>query len=394
MRILYTLLIKEFKQIFRNRIMLPVIFIIPLVQMILLTYAASLEMKDIKMVVVDQDASSASRLLVSKFKASPFFEVELHTADYEEAVRLLGLDRVDVILQMPHGFEKRLYTQSRTGLQLVINAINATEAGLINAYCSRIINDYNNQIRTEWFGMDPGGGLMSLELIPKLWYNPMLDYKIYMFSGILVILVTIIGMMLTALNLVREKEMGTTEQINVTPIRKYQFVIAKLMPFWIIAMFELAFGLVVGRVLYGLPMVGSLALLFLFTSVYLFVVLGLGLFLSTISQTQQQLMFIAFFFMITFLLMSGVFTPTESMPDWAQKANLFNPMAYFMRVIRMILLKGSRFPDISREFLSLGIYAVFSLTLAVTNYRKTNGPALRTSCPLLLNPSWRTRSFW
>jgi ABC-2 type transport system permease protein len=186
-----------------------------------------------------------------------------------------------------------------------------------------------------------------------------------------VIIVTLIGMLLTALNLVREKEMGTTEQINVTPIRKYQFIMAKLLPFMIIALFELAFGLVLGRLLFGLPMVGSLGLLFLFTCIYLLVVLGIGLFLSTISQTQQQLMFMAFFFMITFILMSGIFTPADSMPPWAQKINLLNPVAYFMKVIRMILLKGSGFGDITREFYSLCIYATLILTLAITNYRKT-----------------------
>jgi ABC-2 type transport system permease protein len=178
-------------------------------------------------------------------------------------------------------------------------------------------------------------------------------------------------MLLTALNLVREKEMGTTEQINVTPIRKYQFIVAKLLPFWLIALFELAFGLVVGRVLYDLPIRGSLGLLFLVASVYLLVVLGFGLFLSTISNTQQQLMFVTFFFIITFILMSGVFTPAESMPVWAQKVNLINPVAYFMKVIRMVLLKGSGFRDISREFISMAVYATLILTLAVTNYRKT-----------------------
>jgi len=371
MRILFTLLAKEFKQIFRNRFMLPVIFIIPVIQMILLTYAASLEMKDIKIAVVDQDYSQASRLLVSKFSGSPFFEINLQTNSYDEAVRMLTRDRVDVILHIQHNFEKKLYSEQETDLQLVVNAINATEAGLINAYCTQIVSGYNNQIRSDWFGMDAGGGMTALEIIPKLWYNPLLDYKIYMFSGILVIIVTLIGMMLTALNLVREKEMGTTEQINVTPIRKYQFIIAKLLPFWVIAIFELAFGLLVGRLLYGLPMEGSLVLLFMFTCVYLFVVLGFGLFLSTISNTQQQMMFIAFFFMLTFILMSGVFTPAESMPAWAQKVNLVNPAAYFMRVIRMVLLKGSGFRDISREFYSLGVYAVVILALAVTNYRKT-----------------------
>jgi ABC-2 type transport system permease protein len=371
MRILFTLLLKEFKQIFRNRLMLPIIFVVPVVQMILLTYAASLEMKGIKMAVVDQDYSQASRLLVSRFEGSPFYEINLTTSDYQEAMGELTSDRVDVILHLPHDFEKRLYSEKETDLQLVVNAINATEAGLINSYCTRIVNDFNSQIRMEWFGLESAGKIKALEIIPSYWYNAQLNYKIYMFSGILVIIVTLIGMLLTALNLVREKEMGTTEQINVTPIRKYQFLMAKLIPFMIIALFELAFGLVIGRLLFELPIVGSLGLLFLFTCIYLFVVLGIGLFLSTISNTQQQLMFLAFFFMITFILMSGVFTPSDSMPHWAQKINLINPVAYFMKVIRMILLKGSGFRDISREFYSLGVYAVLILTLAITNYRKT-----------------------
>ena len=371
MRILLTLLAKEFKQIFRNRFMIPVIFVIPLVQMILLTYAASLEMKGIKMAVVDQDYSQASRWLVSSFQGSPFFEITHSGNELNEAERMLTRDRVDVILHIHHGFESRLFKDQQTDVQLLVNAINATEAGLISAYCSQITADFNSQVRYEWFGMKESGQLIELDLIPAYWYNPGLDYKIYMSSGILVILVTLIGLLLTALNLVREKEMGTTEQINVTPIRKYQFIVAKLVPFWIIAMAELAFGLVIARILYGLPMVGSLGLLFLFAAVYILVVLGIGLFLSTVSHTQQQLMFVAFFVIVTFILMSGVFTPADSMPHWAQKVNLLNPAAYFMRVIRMILLKGSEFHDIRREFFSLAVYAVLILILAVTNYRKT-----------------------
>lgn len=371
MRILGTLLVKEFKQIFRNKLILPFIFVVPVVQMILLTYAANLEMKGITMAVVDQDHSQASRLLISRFEASPFFEINLATSDYKEAERELTSDHVDVILHMRRDFEKGLYREKETDLQLVINAINATEAGLVNAYCTRIITDFNGQVRTEWFGMDGVGQIARLEIIPRYWYNPLLDFKIYMFSGILVIIVTLIGMLLTALNLVREKEMGTTEQINVTPIRKYQFIMAKLIPFMLIALFELAFGLLIGRLLFGLPILGNLGLLFLFTCVYLLVVLGIGLFLSTISNTQQQLIYMVFFFMLTFILMSGVFTPADSMPNWAQKVNLANPAAYFMKVIRMILLKGSDFRDISREFYSLCIYATLILTLAITNYRKT-----------------------
>jgi ABC-2 type transport system permease protein len=372
MKVLLILIIKEFKQIFRNRFMLPIIFVVPLVQMLILVYSASLEMKNIKMVVVDQDLSTSSRRLTTKFTGSPFFQMLGYEDEMVVSEDFMAKGKADVILRFQKGFEKRLITESESDIQLIINAINATEAGLISNYCSRIIIDFNNRIRTEWLGRETLKGGVGLEFIPKFWYNDQMDYKIYMFPGILVIIVTLIGLLLTALNLVREKEMGTTEQVNVTPIRKYQFIVAKLLPFWIIAMFELALGLVIGRILFDLPIVGKLSLLFGFASVYLIVVLGIGLFLSTISNTQQQLMFVAFFFMITFILMSGVFTPAESMPGWAQKINYLNPMAYFMRVNRMVLLKGSIFADISREFYGLTIYAVLILTLAIVNYRKTS----------------------
>lgn len=371
MRILLTLLKKEFKQIFRNRMMLPVIFVIPVVQMIILVYAASLEMKNIDLVVVDHDLSQTSRRLTASFEGSAFYTLQGNTQHDEAAENLMIRDRADLIIRLNHGFEKDLVNEGSADIQLIINAINATEAGLIQGYTQQINQKFNQDIRTEWSGMQHAGQA-QWRMIPSFWFNPRLDYKIYMFSGILVILVTLIGMFLTALNLVREKELGTAEQINVTPVRKYQFVVSKLLPFWIIALFELAFGLVLGRILFDLPIRGSLPLLFGFASVYLLAVLGIGLFFSTFSQTQQQLMFVAFFFMITFILMSGVFTPAESMPDWAQKINIINPMAYFMRVNRMILLKGSGFQDISRDFYSLGLFAIVMLTLAINNYRKTS----------------------
>jgi len=371
MRVLITLLRKEFMQILRNRMMLPIIFIVPVVQMMVLVYAASLEMKNIVMVVVDDSHSEASQRLISHFEGSSYFDVKGSTLSFADAERMMLSDRADVILHFPQEYEKRLINEQNTGLQLVVNAINATEAGLINAYCSQVIAGYNQGLRVEWFGMTGLHRQMDLDISTAFWYNPRLDYKIYMFSGILVILVTLIGMFLTALNLVREKELGTAEQMNVTPVKRYQFILSKLLPFLLIGLFELSLGLVIGRLLFDLPIRGSLVLLFGMAIVFLVVALGLGLFLSTISRTQQQMMFVAFFFMITFILMSGVFTPEESMPEWARKINLINPMAYFMRAIRMILLKGSEFRDVSREFFSLLIYGTVVLFLAIINYRKT-----------------------
>ena len=371
MRVLFTLLGKEFRQIFRDRIMLPVIFIIPAVQMVILVYAANLEMINIDMVVVDKSATETSARLVSHFRGSPFFTLKGVLSDVNEAEKMIIREEADVLLHFAGDFEERLINERSTDLQLIVNAINATEAGLINAYSTQIIAAFNGEIRSEWFGMNDQGKLMDVSISTAYWYNPLLDYKIYMLSGILVILVTLIGMFLTALNLVREKELGTAEQINVTPVRKYQFLVAKLLPFLFLALMALSFGLLIGRLLFDLPIRGSLWLVFGMATVFLVVALGIGLFLSTISSTQQQMMFIAFFFMVTFILMSGVFTPAESMPVWAQKINLINPLAYFMKALRMILLKGSGFADVAREFYSLLVYGTLILTLAIMNYRKT-----------------------
>ena len=371
MRTIIYIIQKEFIQIFRDKTMLPVIFILPIVQLIVLVYAATLEMKHIDMIVVDNDLSTVSRKLVSKFDGSPFFYVNSATFNIKEAEHEMTADNADILLHIPAGFEKKLLKEKSSSLQLQINAINATAAGLTNAYANYVLADFNKNIITEYIHSISPAHQKTLNINYSFWYNPELNYKIYMLPGILVILITIIGMFLAALNIVREKEMGTIEQINVTPIVKYQFIFGKLFPFWVIAMFELAFGLTIGKLLFNIPMEGSLLLLFGFTAVYLIAALGIGLLISTLANTQQQVMFIVFFFMLTFVLMSGIFTPIESMPQWAHYVNILNPYAYFMRVIRMVLLKGSGFLDIYKEIVALIIYGTIVLSLAVWRYRKT-----------------------
>ena len=370
MRILVSILRKEFIQIFRNKVMLPFIFIVPIIQMVVLVFAANLEMKEIRFYTVDLDLSETSRKLRYEFSASPFFRDQGTGFSLDEGEEMLLRDKADLVLVFDEGFEEKLRKENHSSIQLLINAINSAKAGLVNAYSEAIIRDFNQDVRLEWLGLPAFESIENIDVSYSYWYNPELNYKIYMLPAILVILVTIIGMFLTAMNLVREKEMGTAEQINVTPIRKFHFIIGKLLPFWVIALFELAFGLTIGKIFFGLPILGNLALLFGFASIYLMAVLGIGLLLSTFSETQQQVMFLAFFFMLTFVLMSGIFTPVESMPVWAQKVNIVNPFAYFMRVIRMILLKGSGFHDIRHEFVSMFIYAVSILSLSVWRYRK------------------------
>ena len=370
MRTIFFILRKEFLQIKRNRTMLPMIFVIPFVQLLILVHAATFEMKHIRMHIIDRDMSTVSHDIISKFSGSPFYEITNFSYSDKAGQEDLKKNKADVVMIIPENFEKKLKTESSGKIQLIINSINAASAGLTYAYTSSIILDYDRQLITEWSNIPANIQTSSITTTSSFWFNPELNYKNYMVPGILVLLVTLIGMFLTGMNIVREKEIGTIEQINITPIKKYHFIIGKLLPFWIIAQFELAFGLTIGKLLFDIPILGNLGLIFLFSSIYLLVILGAGLVISTVNNTQQQSMFISFFFMMIFILMSGLFTPVESMPVWAQRINIINPVAYFIQVMRMVLMKGSGFTDILPQLRSISIYAVLMLSFAVWRYRK------------------------
>jgi ABC-2 type transport system permease protein len=192
-----------------------------------------------------------------------------------------------------------------------------------------------------------------------------------MVPGILVLLVTMITLFLAGMNIVREKEVGTLEQINVTPIKKHEFIIGKLFPFWVIGMGLLTIGLIIAKVLFNVPIVGSIALMYVYNSIYILVILGMGLFISNFTDTQQQAMFISWFFVVIFILMSGLFNPIESMPKWAQNLTEFNPIKYFVEVMRMVMLKGADIHDISPQLLKTLGYAILMNGLAVWSYKKT-----------------------
>jgi ABC-2 type transport system permease protein len=370
MRTIAVLIRKEFTQILRNRIMIPAMIVAPLVQMFILVYAANMNMRDIDFAILDEDGSASSVNLISKYSSSPFFFISGSVKSLDDAEILLLGDKTDLVIHIPANFEQGLMNGEKMGVQFLINGINTASAVLTATYAQNILIDYNRQLVAGFSRPASGQGAGTIDINFSHWYNPELDFKIFMVPGILVILVTLVGWLLMSLNMVREKELGTIEQINVTPIRKYQFLIGKLIPFWILALVELGIGLSLGRLIFHVPIVGSLWLLIAFTALYLVTVLGFGLFIAAISETQQQVMFLNFFFVLVFILMSGIFTPVESMPDWAHYVNTINPLSYFMRVIRMILLKGSDFGDVWKEFLSIGIFGVVMISLAVRSYRK------------------------
>ena len=372
MRTLFIILRKEFKQILRNKTMLPIIFIMPFVQTLILVYAATLELKNTSIIIVDLDHSAFSQKLISKFDASPFFDVDMQYSNSDNVGDILLKDQAKAVLIIPKDFENDLRTGVQTKLQLDINAIDGQGAGLISIYVNQTLMSLVKSTRPFIKVGDSKVLPMSINSTTRYWYNPELNFKHFMLPGILVILVSMIGIFLTSLNMVREKEMGTIEQINVTPIKKWQFLVGKLLPFWIIGIIVLSFGLTIGMVLFGLPFVGSSLTLFVFTGLYLFTAIGFGLLISDFASTQQQAMFTIFFFFLIFVLMGGIFTSVESMPEWAQIVNKINPMFYFMIIIRSILLKGSGLKDLLPEFFALLGYGIIVMSVAVWGYRKTN----------------------
>lgn len=372
MRTLFILVFKEFRQIFRNRSMVPIMFMLPIIQLLILAYAADFEVKNLKLAVVNADGSEAARQLTGKFSASDYFRVVPVAAGMEEASHLMEADKADLILMIPAGFEADLARRGTADLGLTANAIDGVKGGLGTNYAQAVIRQFYQDWQARHRISPPPPPPAQVSITQSGWFNPRMDYKTFMVPGILGMLVTMIGMFLTSMNIAREKEIGTIEQLNVTPIRKYQFILGKLIPFWVIALLELTIGLVAGVLLYDIPVVGSVAVLYGYTAIYMFAVLGIGLLISTTADTQQQAMFIAWFFMVIFIFLSGFFTALENMPDWARWLTYLNPVRYFMEVVRMVLLKGSGWADIAFQVQATALFAVAINVIAIARYRKTS----------------------
>ncbi|HEY1045065.1 MAG TPA: ABC transporter permease [Bacteroidia bacterium] len=372
MRTIKFLLEKEFKQIFRNKSILIMIMVMPVMQLILMPLAADYEVKNINLSVVDDDHSETSRKMINEIFSSGYFKAAGFLPSYQKAIYLIEKDKADLILHIPAGFDKKLIREKKGNVFIAVNAINGVKANLGANYLNAILRQYNISFRQELIGQNASIDRISIQTDQIYRFNPNMNYRYFMVPGILAILVTMVGGFLTALNIVKEKEVGTIEQINVTPIKKHHFILGKLIPFWVLGNVVFSIGLLVAYLVYGIVPVGNLIVLYGFIALYLLVVLGFGLLISTISQTQQQAMFIMFFFMMVFILMGGLFTPIESMPDWAQTVTRFNPMSYFINVLRMVILKGSSWSDISNHLLVMAAFAIGLNFWAVRNYSKTS----------------------
>lgn len=369
MKTLKFLLEKEFKKIKRDKFLPKMIFIMPVMQLLILPFAANFEMKNINLSVVDNDHSVYSQRLVDKVLSSGYFQLTDVSFSHNQAMHSIERNQVDIILEIPLRFEHDLINESQVKLSVSANAVNGTKGGLGASYLSSIIRDFNEELLMEW---NHAKTLPPVEVLSINRFNPHLNYKTYMVPGIMFFLLSIVAGFMSSLNIVSEKEKGTIEQMNVTPVPKHVFILSKLIPFWIIGFILLTLSVIIARIVYGIIPLGNLGIIYLFASVYLIAFTGLGLAVSTISSTQQQAMFTTFFFFIIFSLLSGLFTPISSMPEWAQNITLFNPLRYAVEVVRMVYLKGSALSDLLPQFGAVCCFAVVFNVVAVLGYRKSS----------------------
>lgn len=368
----------EVLHVVRDKATLAQIIVMPVIQLLVLANAATFTIKDSPVYIVDQEQGQVSRGLVTRLAASGFYRIIGASADRGQAEEALLAGKATMVVTIPHDFERDLVRTGHAAVQLEMNGEKGSAAGLVEGYTSEILADYSRELSTTLRPVrvtdavaSPVSGRPHFAIETRSWYNQSLDYRHYMVPGILVALVTMIGTLLSAQNIAREKEIGTLEQLNVTPITKGQFIIAKLLPYWVLALFDLALGLLVGKLAFHIPIVGNPLLLVLSAAVYLLAALGFGLWISTRVETQQQAMFVTFFILMIYLLMSGLFTPIESMPRWVQVASLLNPVRHFVTISRAILIKGAGWTEIAPTLGILGVFAVAILGLAVKQYSKT-----------------------
>lgn len=379
MRALRVLLRKEFLQIRRDPTILRLLFVMPVVQLLVLANAASFEVKESRIWVVDQDRSAMSEGLVERLRGTGRFVVVGRSLRHDDGDEALLSREANAIVSIPSGFARDITRTRRATVQFAFNAEDGAQAGVASSYATEVLTRYaaelgaqlQPQLATASPTRDlPLRGQPRIEVHRRNWFNPALEYRWYMVPGILVQLITIAGTIMTALNIVREKEAGTLDQLNVTPVSRTTFIAAKLIPFWLIGLVQLTVGLLAAALIFRIPIEGSLALVYAGAGLYLIAALAVGLWVSSVAETQQQAVFVAFSLMLIYILMSGLFTPIRSMPDWAQAIAALNPLSHFISMMRGVMLKGAGVLEVLPRILALAAAGGLLMTVAVRQYRK------------------------
>lgn len=335
--------------------------------MLVMPWVMTMEVKNVNVAVVDLDRSSTSKRIIAHINASDALSLVCSTSEYDMAIRRLEEGEIDVIVQIPKNFERDLAVSTPENINITANAVNATKASLGSQYIVQTIASALSELEK-----DINPYKISEIIVVQNRFNPTLNYKHYMIPALMIILFILVASFIPALSIVNEKELGTIEQINVTPVSRTTFTLSKLVPYWIIGLFVLAIAMTVTYLVYGLKPAGSIGLIYLGTALFILTISGLSLTIANFSHTLQQTMFAMFFFVMIFILMSGLLTPIDSMPGWAQIITVFLPPTYFVEILRSIYLKGSTFIDLWQNYVALASFAIIFNVLAALTYKKQN----------------------
>lgn len=360
------LLEKEFKQIFRDKFMPRLLVAFPFLMMIFLPWAADLEIKNVNLAILDNSRSRLSNDLVTDITSSGYFTLTGYPTSFSRAMELVEYGEADMILEIPAGFEDMIEQGETPQVLISANSVNGTKAGLGASYLMTVIRNYENRLNEQMGYGSSGAG----EINVSYRFNKKLDYKSYMLPALMVMLMAMLCGFLPAMNIVSEKEKGTIEQINVTPVGRFVFILAKLIPYWVIGFFVLNLCFAIAALVYNLHPVGSVLTMYLYSLLFLLTVSGMGLIISNYSDNIQQAMFVMLFFVLIFILMSGLFTPISSMPVWAQAITAINPLTYYNVVLRGVYLKGAGVGDMLPQLYALIAFAVALNLWAVLSYKK------------------------
>ena len=365
MRVFIVLVQKEFLQIRRNSFLPRLIIAFPILVMLLMPLIMTMDVRQVNVAVVDLDRSTTSRRIASHINASEYLTLAQTSAEYPLAMEVLEQGAVDVIVQIPDNFERDMTVATPERISITANAVNATKGGMGMQYVVQTIARTLAELR----GEKSPAKLSELVTIENR-YNPTLNYRYYMIPALMIILFILICGFLPALSIVGEKESGTIEQINVTPISRFMFILSKLVPYWIIGLFVVTVAMLVARLVYGLAPVGSIGAIYFGALLFILTISGFSLTIANFSETMQQTMFVMFFFIMTFMLMSGLLTPIDSMPVWAQRFTLILPPRYYVEILRSVYLKGTTIAELWTNYAALGIFAIIFNTLAALTYKK------------------------
>lgn len=366
------LLEKEFRQFARNSFLLRMAAMFPVVMLLILPLAANFEVKHINLFVVDADRSPSSSRLIGKIGSTGTFALVGVAPDYSEAMASIDRNASSIVLEIPEGFERDLIREKKANVMIAANAVDQMTGSLGSAYLSSIVSDFSSELRSELLTPQSLPAAGNFSIIPQYRYNPHLLYPVLMVPAILVMLLAMLCGFLPALNIVLEKEKGTIEQMNVTPVHRLTLILAKLIPYWLVGFVVLTVGMLIARFVYALVPAGSLVTIYAFALVFILAISGLGLVISNYARTIQQAMFMIFFFVISMIFISGLYTPVSNMPAWARAISVVSPLKYLIEVLRMVYLKGSSFADLLGQFMALCCFAVLFNGWAILSYKKTN----------------------